>query len=202
MTIDVLIAHEGARAAVLAALQLPAPLGKLLVQYLAMFRPPKRQLSWERVSTILEELRAPIAGAQIERHGRVWPAPQEYWRAALEQMVQLRDQKKLQLPLKSHGYLLEVIAGMSNKAEEKAEARGDTIRASGMSAPPDVPTNGNPGFKVGDQVEIVWGKYSGWFGAIYSIAPGYASLEDLRKPTGEPTRETCSVPYRELRAIE
>jgi hypothetical protein len=40
MTLDVLVAHEGAREAVLAALQLPAPIGKLLVQYLAMFRPP------------------------------------------------------------------------------------------------------------------------------------------------------------------
>lgn len=121
MSIDVLIANEGAREAVLAALQLPAPLGKLLVQYVAMFRPGKRQLSWSRVGVLLEELRAPIAAAQYERHGRTWPAPLEYWRAGLENMVLLRDQGKLQLPLKSHGYLLEVIAGMSEKAEAKAE---------------------------------------------------------------------------------
>jgi hypothetical protein len=133
MTIDVLIAHEGAREAVLAALQLPAPLGKLLVQYLAMFRPPKRQLSWERVSSLLEELRAPIAAAEVKRHGRTWPAPIEYWKAALEQMVQLRDQAKLQLPLKSHGYLLEVIAGMSGKAEAKAESAQE-IRRAGQAA--------------------------------------------------------------------
>jgi biotin operon repressor len=81
------------------------------------------------VSTILEELRAPIAAAQIERHGRTWPAPLEYWKAALEQMVQLRDQAKLQLPLKSHGYLLEVIAGMSDKAEAKAESAQERAAA-------------------------------------------------------------------------
>jgi hypothetical protein len=129
MTLDVLVAHEGAREAVLVALQLPAPLGKLLVQYLAMFRPGKRQLSWERVGSILGELRGPIEEARIDRGGRSWPAPLDYWKAALEHMVQLRDTGKLQLPLKSHGYLLEVIAGMANKAEGKVEAADNARRA-------------------------------------------------------------------------
>lgn len=133
MTLDVLVAHEGAREAVLVALQLPAPIGKLLVQYLGMFRPGTRQLSWERVGSVLGELRTPIEAAQIERHGRTWPAPLDYWKAALEHMVQLRDSGKLQLPLKSHGYLLEVIAGMSNKAESKSEAQ-DHARRSGATA--------------------------------------------------------------------
>jgi hypothetical protein len=129
MSLDVLLSHDGAREAVLTALQLPAPLGKLLIQYLAMFRPGRRQLSWERVSTVLAELREPIAAAQIERHGRTWPAPLEYWKAALEQMVLLRDQAKLKLPLKSHGYLLEVIAGLSDKAEGRAEKAQEDRRA-------------------------------------------------------------------------
>lgn len=128
MTIDVLIGHEGAREAVLIALQLPAPLGKLLIQYLAMFRGGHRQLAWARVSSILGELRGPIAAASIERNGRTWPAPLEYWRAGLEQMVQLRDQGRLKLPLKSHGYLLEVIAGMGDKAAGKAEAAHEARR--------------------------------------------------------------------------
>lgn len=136
MTLDVLVAHEGAREAVLTALQLPAPLGKLLVQYLAMFRPPKRQLSWERVATVLADLREPIAAARIERHGRTWPAPLEYWKAALEQMVLLRGEAKLQLPLKSHGYLLEIVAGMSGKAESKAEAAQEGRRAGHAGAAP------------------------------------------------------------------
>ncbi len=133
MTLDVLIGNEAARDAVLIALQLPAPLGKLLIQYLAMFRPAKRQLSWERVAAILGELREPMAGGQIERHGRTWAAPLDYWKAALEHMVQLRADEKLQLPLKSHGYLLEVIAGMSGKAEAKAES-GEEARRAGRAA--------------------------------------------------------------------
>lgn len=193
MTIDVLIAHEGARAAVLAALQLPAPLGKLLLQYLAMFRPAKRQLSWERVGALLEELRAPIAAAQIERHGRTWPAPIEYWKAGLEQMVQLRDAKKLQLPLKSHGYLLEVIAGMSNKAE----AKGETHRVQSGSSDAS-PASGNPGYHLGQRVTITLGPKAGWTGTIYGLASGFASLEDLRTPEGVETSNTVSAPYTHL----
>jgi hypothetical protein len=128
MTLDVLLSHEGAREAVLTALQLPAPLGKLLIQYLALFRPGTRQLSWERVGSILAELQPMIAAAQIERHGRTWPAPLEYWKAAIEHMVQLRDRQKLQLPLKGHGYLLEVISGMGDKAERKEETASEQRR--------------------------------------------------------------------------
>jgi hypothetical protein len=128
MTLDVLIAHDAAREAVRVALQLPAPLAKLLLQYLALFRPGKRQLSWARVGAILGELREPIATAQLQRNGRSWPAPVEYWRAALEQMVQLRDQEKLRLPLKSNGYLFEVIVGMSDKVEAAAEAKREAAR--------------------------------------------------------------------------
>jgi hypothetical protein len=146
MSLDVLLAHEGARDAVLAALRLPAPIGKQLIQYVSMFRPPKRQLSWARLSLLLADLLPPISAAQVERNGRTWPAPLEYWKAALEQMVQLRDEGKLQLPLKSHGYLFTVIVGMSEKAEAKGEAKTEARRAgvsSGASptfqAPPAPP---------------------------------------------------------------
>jgi hypothetical protein len=129
MSLDVLLAHEGARDAVLSALRLPAPIGKQLIQYVSMFRPAKRQLSWARLGVLLADLLPPITDAQVERRGRAWPAPLEYWKAGLEHMVQLRDDGKLQLPLKSHGYLFEVIAGMSEKAEAKAETKHEAHRA-------------------------------------------------------------------------
>lgn len=125
-SLDVLLGHEGARAAVQAALALPAPIGKLLVQYLALFRPPKRQLSFDRVASILGELQPMIEAAAIERNGRIWSAPQDYWRMGLEEMIAKRD--RLTLPLKSHGYLLEIIAGFGNKAEAKAEAEDNARR--------------------------------------------------------------------------
>ncbi len=125
-SLDVLIGHEGARDAVMAALALPAPLGKLLVQYVALFRPPTRNLSMDRLASLLTELQPMIAEAKIERGGRIWSAPIEYWKSALEEMVTKRD--KLTLPLKSHGYLLEVIVGYSSKAEAKKEAETENRR--------------------------------------------------------------------------
>jgi hypothetical protein len=125
-SLDVLIGHEGARDAVMVALSLPAPLGKLLVQYVAMFRPPKRNLSMDRLASLLGELQPDIAAAKIERGGRIWSAPQDYWRMGLEEIVAKRD--KLTLPLKSHGYLLEIICGYSNKAEAKQEAAVEARR--------------------------------------------------------------------------
>ncbi|MDD5391174.1 MAG: hypothetical protein PHD37_17695 [Gallionellaceae bacterium] len=126
-SLDVLIGHEGARDAVMSALRLPAPLGKALVQYVALFRPASRNLSMDRLSGLLSELHPMIEAAKIERNGRTWSAPQEYWRMALEEMIAKRD--KLTLPLKSHGYLLAIIESYSNKADAKEEAQRESQRA-------------------------------------------------------------------------
>jgi len=125
-SLDVLIGNEGAREAVMAALAIPAPLGKLLVQYLGLFRPAQRQLSFDRVANLLGELLPLIAEAKIERNGRIWSAPQDYWAAALNEMLAKRD--ALTLPLKSHGYLLAIIEGYSSKAEAKQEAGTEARR--------------------------------------------------------------------------
>lgn len=140
-SLDVLIGHDGARNAFMLALALPAPLGKLLVQYLGLFRPAKRQLSFDRATSLLGELQPMVDAARIERNGRTWAAPQDYWRQALEEMLVKRD--KLTLPLKSHGYLLEIIAGYSNRAEARAEAREEDRKAGrtpvGGQIPPSPP---------------------------------------------------------------
>lgn len=125
-SIDVLIGHEGAREAVMVALRLPAPLGKLLVQYITLFRPAQRQLSMDRLANLLGELQPMIDAAKIERNGRIWSAPQDYWVMALGEMLAKRD--TLTLPLKSHGYLLAIIAGYSEKVEAKKEAQTEAQR--------------------------------------------------------------------------
>ena len=126
-SLDVLIGHEGARDAIIVSLSLPAPLGKLLVQYLSLFRPAQRQLSMDRLANLLSELVPMIREARIERSGRSWSAPLDYWKMALEEMVTKRD--KLTLPLKSHGYLLAIIEGYGNKVEAKQEAATEARRA-------------------------------------------------------------------------
>lgn len=126
-SLDVLIGNDGAREAVMAALKLPAPIGKLLIQYIALFRPPKRNLSMDRLATLLNDLQPLIEAAAVERSGRIWSAPLDYWRMALEEMVNKRD--KLTLPLKGHGYLLAIIAGYGDKAEAKQEAQKEDHKA-------------------------------------------------------------------------
>lgn len=126
-SLDVLLGNEGAREAVMAALAMPAPIGKLLIQYLSLFRPATRNLSFDRVATLLNELLPLIAEAKIERNGRIWSAPQDYWRMALEEMLTKRG--NLTLPLKNHGYLLSIIAGYSSKAEAAQESQSENTRA-------------------------------------------------------------------------
>jgi hypothetical protein len=118
-SIEAALTDDAARKAVAVALKLPAPLGDLILRYMAFFRPSKRALSWDRAAKLLSELVEPIQAARVERHGRAWHAPIEYWRESLEQMLDRRD--KLQLPLKSHGYLFEIVAGIASKAEGRAE---------------------------------------------------------------------------------
>lgn len=119
LTLAALIEHDAAREAIMLALQFPAPLGKSLMQYVSLFKPAQRVLSMDRFASILGEILPMIQAAQIERGGRAYPAPQAYWQQAIEVMISGRD--KLTLPLKSHGYLLSIIAGFAEKNDAKAE---------------------------------------------------------------------------------
>ncbi len=67
------------------------------------------------------------AAATVERDGRTWSAPLDYWGIALDEMLEKRD--RLSLPLKSHGYLIEIVCGLSNKAEGSAEQKQEASRA-------------------------------------------------------------------------
>lgn len=121
--IEAALTDDAARQAVAAALKLPAPLGDLTLRYLALFRPSKRALSWDRAARLLNELLEPIQAGRITRHGRAWAAPLDTWREAFEQMLARRD--KLTLPLASHGYLFEIVAGGASKIEGRAEAAAE-----------------------------------------------------------------------------
>jgi hypothetical protein len=106
---------------------LPGPLGDRLLRYLRLFSPRSRALSPDRAARLLTELLGPIAEAKVERHGRTWPAPLDYWSHALDEILSRREQ--LQLPLRSHGYLLEIVAAIAGKAEARTEAKVEQTRA-------------------------------------------------------------------------
>lgn len=125
-SLDVLLQHEEARAAVAAAMQVSAPLAALLIRYLGLFRPAKRQLTMDRVARLLNELLPHLQAARIERNGKHYAAPVDTWKAALEQMLATRE--GLRLPLKNHAYLYSVIAGMAERWEAGEEQKVEQAR--------------------------------------------------------------------------
>lgn len=136
-SLDVLLTTEGAREAVLLALQFPAPLGKRLIQYLALFRPATRELSFDRVASILSEVLPDIQAAKIKRGGREFVMPMDYWLAGIDAVLAARDAGRLTLPMKSHGYLYEILAGLVDKAEAKRESEREASRSTGGSIIPE-----------------------------------------------------------------
>lgn len=107
-SLDVLLGHESAAAALNQALQ-ALPVGALVVRYLALFRPDTRRLTWPRVNTLLADLLPAITSERIERDGRTHDAPLVAWAAAFDKVMQARDSGALRTPLKTHGYLFEIV---------------------------------------------------------------------------------------------
>jgi hypothetical protein len=140
MSLDILLADDAPRAALLAIVD-AHPAGdsfiKPMLRYVGLFAPAKSQMSHARVATLVNELAPMIRAAQIERNGRTWVWPIEYWRQGFEHMLAQRDQGRLSLPLKSHGYLLEVLAGLADRAESRTETHTERQRQghSGLGTP-------------------------------------------------------------------
>ena len=125
-SLDVLIAHEGARLALKEAFALSGALGSALVRYLGLFRPTNREQTLDRVAKLLGEVLPDVQRGRITRGGRDWAAPREVWISAIETVCSAPG---LKLPLKSHGYLYAVIAGAADAVEAKAEAALEQKRA-------------------------------------------------------------------------
>ena len=137
---EAFVGEAESQRALLLAFKAPSQLAASLHQYLRLFRPESRALTARRIETLLAELLPMIEAGRIERRGRIWPAPLESWRAGLDEMVQKRD--RLTLPLKSHGYLLEILVGYADKAEGAVEAKREQTRAYAYSQ--DRAANGSP----------------------------------------------------------
>lgn len=108
-SLDALLGHSDAGQAFVASLNLTGELAKPLVKYLAMFRSESRDLTFERTAKLLNEIAHDIVARQIKRGHHTFPAPLTAWVWAINTMLERRDQGKLQLPLKNHGYLYEVL---------------------------------------------------------------------------------------------
>ena len=109
LSLDALIAHDGARDALGVAFKLSGPLGHALVRYLGLFRPETRELTMDRVAKLLTELLPDLQAQRIERNGQVFEAPPECWAWAIDQALASRETGRLVTPLKGHGWLYQVM---------------------------------------------------------------------------------------------
>lgn len=109
-SLDALLGHSDASQAFVASLSLTGVLAKPLVKYLGLFRSESRDLTFERTAKLLNEIAPDIVAKQIKRGHHNYPAPQSAWVWAINIMLERRDQQKLDLPLKTHGYLYEVMS--------------------------------------------------------------------------------------------
>lgn len=109
-SLDALLGHGEASKAFVASLNLVGDLATPLVKYLGMFRSQNRELTFDRTAKLLGEIAPDVNAQQIKRGHHSYPAPKAAWIWAINTMLERRDQGKLQLPLKNHGYLYEVIS--------------------------------------------------------------------------------------------
>lgn len=110
-SLDAIVADRAAADALTSALRMAGGVGEAMLRYLALHRPAKSALSFPRVARLLGELLPDVQAQRIERNGQVFDAPPAAWAWAVDQMIARRDAGQLSTPLKSHGYLYEIIAG-------------------------------------------------------------------------------------------
>lgn len=110
-SLDSLVSDAEAAEVLKMLLELDADIGKAAIRYIGLFRPAKSQLSWARTAKLLNELLPMIKAQEAVRDGVCFPAPTEAWIHGFNETVNARDQGRLKTPLKSHGYLYEILAG-------------------------------------------------------------------------------------------
>ena len=118
-SLDALIGNDDARDAVLAVIAIGGELPKLAVQYIGLFRPAKTSLTWARTAKLLNDILPDIRRGAITRERVEYPAPAEAWLYGFRELLARRNAGGLKLPLKSHGYLYEVIAGWQGQGLQR-----------------------------------------------------------------------------------
>jgi hypothetical protein len=133
MSLDVLLAHEEVRRTWACVVKQSLPLGAKLERYLRLFKPAAQRLRLDRYAALLTEVSADIQRAAITRRGREWQAPLHVWSTALDAVFDAQDKGTLQLPLKDHGYLYEIVMRLADRAEAAVERADEADRRHGAT---------------------------------------------------------------------
>lgn len=128
--VEIACEHEGAARVVSRCMASIGRVGTAMLSYLALHRPARQRLTWEKTERLLTELLDVYDAGAVVRDRVRHPLSDDVWLAAL---AAVRDAvPTLSLPLDGHGYLFAILASMSQKAQQLAEreqaarARGDT----------------------------------------------------------------------------
>nr|DAO40744.1 MAG TPA: zinc-ribbon domain protein [Caudoviricetes sp.] len=188
-SLDSLINDADASAVLRAVLEMDAELGKAAIRYVGLFRPAKSQLSWSRTAKLLNELLPMMKAQTAERDGVSSPAPAEAWLHGFNETVNARDQGRLKLPLKSHGYLLEIVSQW---------------QGSGLPSPQSSPIGrvgeGGAPSKLRQGVAAL-GVWAGDDWAKQELATGFALLAALNlpnRPAAQDMPVVAEIWYRKL----
>lgn len=189
-SLDSLINDADASSVLRAVLEMDAEMGKAAIRYVGLFRPAKSQLSWSRTAKLLNELLPMMKAQTAVRDGVSSPAPAEAWLHGFNETVNARDQGRLKLPLKSHGYLLEIVSQW---------------QGSGLPSPQSSPTGrvgeGGAPSKLRQGVAAL-GVWAGDDWAKQELATGFALLAALNlpnRPAAQDMPVVAEIWYRELK---
>ncbi|GHD63767.1 hypothetical protein [Jeongeupia chitinilytica] len=148
--------------AVTAALAMPRPVRLAVVGYMRLFNVQGRKATASKTARLIGELAEIIPTNQIKRAGNVYVITSELWRDAMDDVVERARQpgSTLRLPLKTHGYLYEVVAGKAEQLAARVESQREAARSTGGSvldnvvrpeasarSPPPPPAPVDPGGK-------------------------------------------------------
>lgn len=134
LDLAVLFAHEQDQRALARLASVSIPLGARVLQYLALFTPPKQRLTAAKKIKLILQLLPDLERQAITHKGRDWEAPLAAWAQAIDQMLAARDAQRLELPMKGHGYLFAILAGMADKHEASAEQQREQQLRTGPRA--------------------------------------------------------------------
>lgn len=99
---------------------------RVMDAYLMLFKPKKTCLSNKRALTLAAELLPFILNGRFKRGGESYAAAAADWAAAMDKLVAHPPSK---LPLKTHGYLVEVVIGtLADRLNKERAERDDLAR--------------------------------------------------------------------------
>lgn len=189
-SLDSLVSDAEAAEVLKMLLELDADIGKAAIRYIGLFRPAKSQLSWARTAKLLNELIPMIKAREAARDGVCFPAPVEAWLHGFNETVNARDQGRLKLPLKSHGYLLEIVSQWQGSGLPSLQP-SPTERGGEGGAPSKL-----------RQGVAALGEWAGEDWAKREIASGFALLAALNlpnRPAAQDLPVVAEIWYRQLK---